>query len=261
MRNGGLMAKVQYQNVGKRYLTPTGESVMAVENFTLTIENGEFVCVVGPSGCGKSTVLSMTAGLLDLSEGRILFDDKPLSKEIQKEIGVVFQDSSLFPWRTIAENVGFGMEIGGIKKEEREKKITRILNIVGLSGAGKKYPNQLSGGMKQRAGIARTLINNPQFILMDEPFSAVDYLTKMTLQDEIEDLWAREKKTVLFVTHDVREAVYLADRVVVLSARPGHIQRVFDVPIKRPRVRTNGELLSIENKIYQVLSSENRLIQ
>lgn len=242
------------RNISKKYSNAQGEETTALEDISLTIKDGEFICVLGPSGCGKSTLLEITAGLLPRSGGELLLDGKPQSGT-SRDIGVVFQDSSLFPWRSIRKNVEFGLEVAGISRSEREQKVQRAIETVGLGGFENKYPHQLSGGMRQRAGLARTLVNDPRFILMDEPFSAVDHLTRLALQEEIVRIWLQEKKTILFITHDVAEAVYLADRVVVLSPRPGRIRRIFDVPAGRPRDHRDPGLLEVVEKIYIVLNN------
>lgn len=248
------MPTIEFRNISKYYENQENDGTKALDNINLTIKDGEFVCILGPSGCGKSTLLEIAAGLLPNYEGEVLLDGK-LQSESSRDIGVVFQDSSLFPWRNIMKNVEFGLEIAGVDKEERAKKVQRAIEMVGLKGFEKKYPHQLSGGMRQRAGIARTLVNDPKCILMDEPFSAVDYLTRLTLQDEIVNIWNKEKKTITFITHDVSEAVYLANRVVVLTPRPGRIQRIFDIPFQRPRSRNNPALLDIVEKIYRCLNN------
>ncbi|HBC26633.1 MAG TPA: nitrate ABC transporter ATP-binding protein [Ruminococcaceae bacterium] len=248
------MPEVVFRNITKNYSNPEGDETPAIRDVTLTIQNGEFVCVLGPSGCGKSTLLEIAAGLLPRSGGEILLDGKPLSGT-SRDVGVVFQDSSLFPWRSIRKNVEFGLELAGVSREEREQKAEKAIEMVGLKGFENKYPHQLSGGMRQRAGLARTLVNDPSFILMDEPFSAVDHLTRLTLQDEIVRIWMQEKKTILFITHDVAEAVYLADRVVLLSPRPSYIRHIFDVPVKRPRDRSDPRLLDVVQRIYIKLNN------
>lgn len=248
------MPEVVFRNITKNYSNPEGDETPAIRDITLTIQDGEFVCVLGPSGCGKSTFLEIAAGLLPRSGGEMLLDGKPHSGT-SRDVGVVFQDSSLFPWRSIRKNVEFGLELAGADREEREQKAEKAIEMVGLKGFENKYPHQLSGGMRQRAGLARTLVNDPSFILMDEPFSAVDHLTRLTLQDEIVRIWMQEKKTILFITHDVAEAVYLADRVVLLSPRPSHIRHIFDVPVKRPRDRSDPRLLDVVQRIYIKLNN------
>lgn len=248
------MPEVVFRNITKNYSNPEGDETPALDNVSLEIKNGEFVCVLGPSGCGKSTLLEIAAGLLPRSSGEILLDGKPHSGT-SRDVGVVFQDSSLFPWRSIRKNVEFGLELAGVSREERDRKVQQAIETVGLKGFENKYPHQLSGGMRQRAGLARTLVTDPSFILMDEPFSAVDHLTRLTLQDEIVRIWMQEKKTILFITHDVAEAVYLADRVVLLSPRPSHIRHIFDVTVDHPREHSDPRLLEVVEKIYIKLNN------
>ena len=247
------MPEIEFRNISKLYENVEGDETTALKDINLTVKDGEFVCILGPSGCGKSTLLEIAAGLLTHSKGEILLDGR-LQSGTSRDIGVVFQDSSLFPWRSIRKNIEFGLEVAKADKSMREQKVQEAIELVGLSGFENKYPHQLSGGMRQRAGIARTLVNDPKCILMDEPFSAVDHLTRLTLQDEIIKIWQKEKKTILFITHDVSEAVYLANRVVLLTPRPGRIQRIFDVPYEWPRNRNNPALLEIIEKIYKCLN-------
>ncbi|AIQ75853.1 MULTISPECIES: ABC transporter ATP-binding protein [Paenibacillus] len=243
------MPTIELRNINKEYSSVDDEQTLALKNINLQVSDGEFVCVLGPSGCGKSTLLEIVAGLLKQSTGEIILDGK-VQSGTSRDIGVVFQDSALFPWRTIRRNIEFGLEIAGVPRSERRERAIRTIDLVGLGGFADKYPHQLSGGMRQRAGLARTLVADPQVILMDEPFSAVDHLTRLTLQDEIIRIWQQEKKTVFFITHDVAEAVYLATRIVLLSPRPGRIHKIFDVPFERPRSRNDAEILNIVEKIY-----------
>ncbi|WP_028562623.1 ABC transporter ATP-binding protein [Paenibacillus pinihumi] len=223
-----------------------------LSNINLTIRDGEFLSILGPSGCGKSTLLEILAGLQLPTSGEVWFGGKKL-KGPGIERGVVFQDPSLYPWRTVSKNVELGLELQGIAKNKRREAAQQYLDLVGLHGFEHKYPHQLSGGMKQRAGIARALANSPEVLLMDEPFGAVDHLTRLQLQDDLLKIWEAEKKTVVFVTHDVSEAVFLGDRVVLLSPRPGRINRIFQVPKLRPRKRDDIELLKIQNDIYAAI--------
>lgn len=231
-----------------------GETAPAVilSDINLTIEDGEFLCILGPSGCGKSTLLEILAGLQAPTQGEVRFGDSPL-EGTDKRRGVVFQDPSLYPWRTVQRNVELGLEIRGTDKRERSAAARRYLEMVGLGGFEQKYPHQLSGGMKQRAGLARAFANRPEVLLMDEPFGAVDHLTRLQLQDDLLQIWESEKKTVVFITHDVAEAVFLADRVVILSPRPGRVNAIFQVPQARPRKRDDAGLLKIQNDIYASL--------
>ncbi len=248
------MPSIEFRNLTKRYTTVEGEETTALRQIDLTVKDGEFVCVLGPSGCGKSTLLEIAAGLLPTTEGEVLLDGVPI-KGPSRNIGVVFQDSSLFPWRSVQKNIAFGLEISKADKSESAKKVNDVIELVGLKGFEQKYPHQLSGGMRQRAGMARTLVNNPDCILMDEPFSAVDHLTRLTLQEEIVRIWEKEKKTILFITHDVSEAVYLATRIVLLTPRPGRIQQIFDVAIERPRSRSDMQYIDLIEKIYVSLNN------
>ena len=214
------MPAISIKNINKTYIDQDGNEVQALHDINLDVAEGEFVCIVGPSGCGKSTLLEIVAGLLDATSGEVLLDGQPVHGT-SRDIGVVFQDASLFPWRTVRKNVAFGLEIAGVPKEEREERLKRYISMVSLNGFENKYPAQLSGGMRQRAGIARTLAMNPKVILMDEPFSALDPMTRAELQDEVHRLQLRFHKTIVFVTHDMDEAVKLADRICILQN--GHV--------------------------------------
>ncbi len=242
------MPTIKINNLYKSYINSDGEPTNALENINLEIKDGEFVCVVGPSGCGKSTLLEIVAGLLDHTSGEVLLDNVAVNST-SRDIGVVFQDASLFPWRTIKRNIAFGMEIAGVPKQEQEERLKRYITMMNLSGFENKYPSQLSGGMRQRAGIARALVMNPKVILMDEPFSAVDHLTRCTLQDELIRIRQEEKKTVLFITHDLNEATYLADRVILLTPRPGKIQKEYVITAPYPRNRNDAYLVHVASAI------------
>lgn len=245
------MATFEVRGLGKEF--PTEPPVRALDGIDLTIEKGEFVVLLGPSGCGKSTLLDILSGLQDKTEGEVLFDGVPVAGT-HSSIGVVFQDASLYPWRTVERNVEIGLEFRGVPKAERRAAAREYLAQVGLAGFGRKYPHQLSGGMRQRAGIARTLATEPAVLLMDEPFGAVDHLTRIQLQRDLLALWESHRRTVVFVTHDVGEAVYLADRVILLSPRPGRVHREFTIDVPRPRRRGDIGLLALESEIYETLS-------
>lgn len=247
------MPTIKIKNLNKFYLSADGEPVQALKNINLNVKDGEFVCIVGPSGCGKSTLLEIVAGLLDHTSGEILLDDTPV-KGTSRDIGVVFQDASLLPWKTIKKNIAFGMDIAGVPKQTQEERLEKYIKMMNLTGFENKYPSQLSGGMRQRAGIARTLVMNPKAILMDEPFSAVDHLTRCTLQDELIRIRQEERKTVIFITHDINEAVYLADRVVLLTPRPGEIQEEYRIDIPYPRSRSDDYLVQTAAKIVADIS-------
>jgi NitT/TauT family transport system ATP-binding protein len=225
---------IQIQNVGQVFRT-SGAEVVALKDVSLDIKPGRFVVLVGPSGCGKSTLLMMLAGLRQQTSGIILVNGAPIPAPDPNRVGVVFQEASLFPWLTAEENVEFPLALRGVAKSERRAKAEEMLKLVGLEGFGKRHPHELSGGMKQRVSIARGLVQDPPVLLMDEPFAALDEQTRMTMGDELLRIWAATGKTVVFVTHSLTEAVYLADEVAVMSARPGRIVEILQVQLPRPR--------------------------
>jgi len=237
-------------HVSKRF-----DGFVAVQDVSFTVSEGEFVCLLGPSGCGKTTILRMIGGLEEPTEGKILLDGKPLSYR-GGDVGFVFQEYGLFPWRTVLKNVEFGLEILGVEKQERRRIARRYIEMVGLSKFENSYPHELSGGMKQRVGIARALATNPKLLLMDEPFGALDAQTRNILQEELIRIWMQEHKTVLYVTHSVDEAIFLADRVFVLTASPARLKREFRVDIERPRDRTSPEANALRKAILDQLTSE-----
>jgi NitT/TauT family transport system ATP-binding protein len=225
---------IQVSKVGQTFKTGT-QSLEALADVSLDIKPGRFVVLVGPSGCGKSTLLMMMAGLRQQTTGTITINGKPILQPDPDRVGVVFQEPSLFPWLTAEENVEFPLTLRGTPKKERRAKAEEALKLVGLDGFGKRHPHELSGGMKQRVSIARGLVQDPPVLLMDEPFAALDEQTRMTMGDELLRIWAATGKTVVFVTHSLTEAVYLADEVVVMSARPGRIVDHLTVTLPRPR--------------------------
>jgi len=227
------MAQISYDHVEIAYPGKDGPFV-AVEDFTAEVEQGQFVTIVGPSGCGKSSVLMATDGLLAASGGAIQIGDRTVSRP-GKDRAVVFQDASLLPWRTIESNVAFGLEMQGVGKQERLAAARRYIDLVGLSGRERSYPHQLSGGMRQRVGIARALAIDPEVLLMDEPFGALDAQTREVMATELLRIWDVDRKTVLFVTHSLDEAIFLADKVLVMGDRPSRIIEVIDVDLPRPR--------------------------
>lgn len=223
------------RNLTKIYYDPyTGQHVVAVEDVSLTIGPGEFVAILGPSGCGKTTLLNMVAGFVAPTRGEILLNGRRITGP-GPDRGVVFQSFALFPWKTVLENVAFGLKMRGLARAERERIAREYIALVGLEGFEHRYPHELSGGMQQRVGVARVLANNPELMLMDEPFASVDAQTRMTLQEELARIWELRHPTILFVTHDVEEAVFLANRVVILTHRPGRVRAVLEIPLPRPR--------------------------
>lgn len=230
-------------------------AVLAVDGFDLQVGEGEFVCLLGPSGCGKTTVLRIIAGLEPASSGSVRVHGRPVMSA-GPERGMVFQEFALFPWRTARRNIEFGLEIKGMSEAERRKVSSKYIELVGLTGFEDAHPKELSGGMKQRVGIARALANDPAVLLMDEPFGALDAQTRNLMQKELLRIWSATRKTVLFVTHSVDEAVFLADRVVVMTARPGMIKKAIPVPLSRPRERTSPEFISIRGEVLAELEEE-----
>ena len=227
------MKRLLLRNLSKTYFDPyAGAHVTAVQDVSLEVQQGEFVSIVGPSGCGKTTILNMIAGFIPASGGEILLDGRAVDGP-GPERGVVFQSFALFPWKTVLDNVAFGPKIRGLPKAECEKIAREYLALAGLAHAAGRYPNELSGGMQQRVGVVRALANNPDVLLMDEPFASVDAQTRMTLQEELTRIWQERRPTIIFITHDVGEAVFLANRVVVLSK--GRILKEIAVPLPRPR--------------------------
>ena len=252
------MALLSIENVRKEYQV-RGKKVLALDSVDLTIAEGEFVTVVGPSGCGKSTLLNLIVGLMRSSMGRIVFRGAPI-EGITTKIGYVTQKDNLLPWRTLIENVEIALEIRAIEKSARRARAQDLIDRVGLSGFEDHYPHELSGGMRQRANIIRTLIYDPELILMDEPFGPLDAQTRIVLQDQLLKLWAASKKTIVFITHDLIEAITLADRVVLMSARPGRIKSIEEIAIPRPRdvfkIHEDAQFRSAYERLWQQLRPE-----
>ena len=225
-------AQITIEGVSHRYRPPVGRPVLALEDVSLEVGIREFVALLGPSGCGKSTLLYLIGGFLPTESGRILIEGKPVAAP-GPDRGIVFQHFALFPWKTVRGNVLYGLERMKLPREEREKRAQSFIDLVGLTGFEDSYPAQLSGGMRQRTALARTLAFDPKILLMDEPFGALDAQTRGLMQAELLSIWQRSRKTVLFVTHDVQEAVYLAERVAVMSARPGRIKAIVDTRFEK----------------------------
>jgi NitT/TauT family transport system ATP-binding protein len=249
-----MSGNISIGHVTKEY-SANGKSLKAVDDVCLDINDSEFICIVGPSGCGKSTLLRMIAGLEPVTGGEISMGDKKVTSP-SPEIGFVFQEYTLFPWRTVEKNVEFGLEMKKLPPDERSRIAAKYLDMVGLSKFKDSYPHQLSGGMRQRTAIARTLAVNPEILLMDEPFGALDAQTRNILQEQLLEIWHKERKKVLFVTHNVDEAVFLADKVIVMTARPGRIKEIIDINIPRPRIRTETEVNRVRNVILKSLFEE-----
>lgn len=249
------MGSVEISNLRRSFARDDGGIVEAIGGVSLTIGHDEFVSFVGPSGCGKTTLLRIIAGLDQADSGAILVDGKQISGT-SPMVGMVFQEYSLFPWRNILDNVAFGPEMRGSSKEERHDIARRYISLVGLDQFERSYPYELSGGMRQRVAIARALANDPDLLLMDEPFGALDAQTRNKMQSELLSIWEQSKKTILFVTHSVDEAVYLSDRIVVMSARPGKIRSIIQVSISRPRNRTDPEFARLRRDVLALIEEQ-----
>ncbi len=245
---------IQIQDVRKVFGNGNGH-VVALDNFTLDIDEGEFNVIIGPSGCGKSTLLYMMGGFEHPSQGQILLDNKPI-KEPGPDRGFVFQDYALFPWRTVLGNVMFGLVNNGWSRKEARSVALEFINLVNLNGFEHAYPHTLSGGMKQRVGIARALAYNPKVLLMDEPFGALDAQTRKYMQRELVSIWQKANKTVVFITHSVIEAVYLADKIIVMTARPGTVKGIVPVTLPRPRNYTGEAYLTVRQQVLELLEEE-----
>ena len=247
--------KICVERVTKIYPTDVGEGITAFRDMSLFVSEGEFVCLLGPSGCGKSTLLMSIAGFEKPTSGRITVDGKAVVGP-GRDRGIVFQEYALFPWRTVAQNIAYGLEIGKLSRKETREIVEHYIRLVGLEGFGDKYPFYLSGGMKQRVAIARSLAIDPAILLMDEPFGALDAFTRNSLQRETERIWRATNKTIVFVTHAVQEAVALADRVIVFTARPAGIKAEVKIDIPRPRSPLSSQFVELERKIVSLLGEE-----
>lgn len=246
---------IRVEGVGKTFAQRDGAGYTALEDISFEIGKGEFVSILGPSGCGKSTLLNLVAGLERADRGRVEANGKEVTAPGPDRI-VVFQDHALFPWLTVLENVAFGLKQKGIKKKERLERAMEQIRAVHLGKFADRYPHELSGGMKQRVAIARALVMDPEILLMDEPFAALDEQTRLLLHKELEQIWLNTRKTILFITHNIREAVTLSERVLVMSTRPGRIKKEFYVRATRPREPGDSVLHYIENQIMDTLAAE-----
>jgi len=246
-------AHIEVKSVSKVF----GASVVALQNISLDVPRGQFVCLLGPSGCGKSTLLNAIAGFSPPSSGSIIADGKPVSGP-GPERGMVFQEYALFPWMTVADNVAFGLEIKGMPKAQIAETVERLLKTLSLQDFRHRFPKDLSGGMRQRVAIARVLALDSPIMLMDEPFGALDALTRRDLQDELLRIWEAQKKTIIFVTHSIEEAIYLADRIVVMTYRPGTVKR--DILVDMPRLRDPSapEFNALKRELGQLVMEEQQ---
>jgi NitT/TauT family transport system ATP-binding protein len=252
---GSADNKLVIENATKFYDTQSGP-LHAIDNFSMSVKNGEFACVVGPSGCGKTTLLWSVAGLHPLTSGRVLLDGEAVT-EPHPQIGMVFQEANLLPWRNLDKNIRFPFEIKG--EEPDIDRIEKLLARVGLEGFGSKFPRELSGGMQQRAAIVRALSFNPSVLLMDEPFGALDAFTRDEMNLLVEEIWLETQKTILFITHNITEAVFLSDRIFVMSARPGRLAKVFNITLPRPRtldMLATKEVFDLVNEIKAEIQNQ-----
>jgi NitT/TauT family transport system ATP-binding protein len=255
------VSKVGLSDICLSYKSQAGERLLALDNINLQVRAGEFLCIVGPSGCGKSTLLHLIAGLNSQTSGQVLVDGHPVQGPGTDRI-LIFQEHGLFPWLTVAENVEFGMKMKGVPKAERTEKLRYYLRLVHLAKFEKSYIHQLSGGMRQRVAIARALATEPDVLLMDEPFAALDAQTRDLLHDELERIWSDTGRTIIFVTHNVREAVRLGDRVVLLTFRPGRVKSEFPVVLPRPRSLEDPEVALAAREVLDELRDEiNRSLE
>jgi len=246
-----MRQRVTVAGVSKTYEGDAGP-VRALDDVTFDVADGEFVCIVGPSGCGKTTLFRIIGGLERATSGDVLLSGEPVTGP-SPDLGIVFQEYHLFPWRTVRGNVSFGLEQLGMAAGERRDRVDEMLDLVGLDGSGDSYPSRLSGGMKQRVAIARALAVDPELLLMDEPFGSVDAQTRAMLHRELLDVWGETEKTVLFVTHDVEEAVKLADRIVVMTPGPGSVREIVDIDLDRPRSRTDEAFAAYQEQVLGLI--------
>jgi ABC-type nitrate/sulfonate/bicarbonate transport system ATPase subunit len=255
------VAQIKLQATGLRheyYQPRTGGRLLALDNIDLHVDDGEFVSIVGPSGCGKTTFINLCDGLLKPTAGKIDIDGKQVTGP-GTDRGMVFQDSCLMPWRTVIKNVLFGLECQGLDNAEGQERARRFIKLVGLQGFEDHYPHELSGGMQQRCNLARALTVDPKILIMDEPFAALDAQTREIMQKELLRIWSEAKKTVLFITHQINEAIYLADRVIIFGARPGRVKQTLKIDLPRPRdlsLKRDPQFLELENRVWEQIEEE-----
>jgi NitT/TauT family transport system ATP-binding protein len=250
-------AHIVIDQVSHEYRPARGRSVLALDNVSLAVRDREFVALLGPSGCGKSTLLYLVGGFMPVEQGAIMVENQPVAGP-GPDRGIVFQHFALFPWKTVLQNVLYGLEKLGLPRDERVRRAREFIELVGLAGFEDSYPAQLSGGMKQRAAIARTLAIDPRVLLMDEPFGALDAQTRSLMQGELLRIWQRSRKTVIFVTHDVQEAVFLAERIAVMSARPGHIKEIVEARFDKddPDLMRTPQFVEIVDHVWKLVRAE-----
>jgi len=248
--------KIKIFNLSKIFLDKkTDDKIQVLKNINFDVNVGEFVCIIGPSGCGKTTLLRIIAGLENLTTGKVFIDNREITVP-GPDRGLVFQEFALFPWRTVLENIIFGPEIQNVSSMKIKKIARKYVKLIKLKGFENKYPKELSSGMKQRVAIARSLANNPDILLMDEPFGSLDAQTRNLMQEELLKIWSKTKKTILFVTHSIDEAVYLGEKIVVLSARPGSVKSIIKNNLKKSRNRTSVKFVKIKSRIEKIIERE-----
>ncbi len=254
MEGAGAMT-LTVDHITKRFVKDANEIVESLCDINIKVKDEEFICILGPSGCGKTTLLRIIAGLEHPDSGTVKIDDTVIDHPDQK-LGMIFQDYSLYPWRTVNENIAFGLELHGVPKEKKDLIVKKYITLAGLIEFGNSYPYELSGGMRQRVAVVRALAVEPTVLLMDEPFGALDAQTRNMLQNELLDIWQKTKKTILFVTHSVDEAVFLADRIVVLTQRPGRVCEIIPLDLARPRDRTSLEFGKVRRHVLDLINQK-----
>ena len=258
-RSRSCSAAIELRDATKRFRTPSGDIYTALYDFTLRVQPGEFVSIVGPSGCGKSTTLSLISGLEPVSGGEVLVMGQPV-RGINRQLGYVFQSDAIFPWKNVLGNVSAGLRFRGVPKAEAVSRARDWIGRVGLTGFERHYPHQLSGGMRKRVSLAQSLITSPEILLMDEPFSSLDVQTRALMEDELLDLWASTSASVVFVTHDLEEAIALSDRVCVMTAGPGTVKGIYEIDLPRPRhvseIRFDTRFVDLYREIWEHLREE-----
>ena len=255
------MTALEVTDLVIEYERADGTKVLAVDDVSISVEEGQFVSIVGPSGCGKTTLLKTVNGLISPNKGAIRVHGKPLQQK-SHDRAMVFQEASLFPWYSVARNIGYGLECRGMTKKQAAEKVAPYIAMVGLAGFEKHYPYEISGGMQQRANLARALVVEPKILLMDEPFAALDAQTREMMQAELLDVWQQTRKTVLFITHQINEAIFLSDRVIVMSARPGRVLADIAIDLPRPRglsLKRTPEFLEYEDQIWRLIEAQARI--
>jgi NitT/TauT family transport system ATP-binding protein len=248
--------KVRAEKVSKLFIDEAGREVKALDGVSFEVHDGEFLCILGPSGCGKTTLLRMLAGLDHPTAGQLYLKDTPIARP-GPERGMIFQEFALFPWKTCIQNIEFGLEIKGLPKSDRSRIAHKYIEMIGLNGFENSYPHEISGGMKQRVAVARALANEPEVLLMDEPFGTLDAQTRHAMQEELLSIWQNTGKTILFVTHCVNETAFLAQRAIVMTPRPGRIREIIQIELKHPRKRNSQQTDDIKNRLMGLIGEKN----